>query len=161
MVPLHLYSPPLNYDPYRASLPSILSLLGLWLVLFIFFAILYVEVFGLTKWGGYETPTTNYYSLGNAMLMLSFQSTGCVNTLDFMAVADCKCLCTVERAGISTCTICRLSSSFRIQKFLLSLMIANWHTLGAQATRKTRLRMIVVALRGLCHSSLPGICSAW
>ena len=51
------------------------------MILFIFFAILYVEVFGLTKWGGKETPTTNYYSLGNAMLMLSFQSTGFVRIL--------------------------------------------------------------------------------
>ncbi|KAF9530724.1 Ion transport protein-domain-containing protein [Crepidotus variabilis] len=59
-----------------ASLPVILSLLGLWLILFIFFAILFVEVFGLTKWGGSETPTTNYYSLGSAMVMLAFQSTG-------------------------------------------------------------------------------------
>ena len=55
-----------------------MSLLGLWLVLFLFFAILYVEVFGLTKWGGVETPTTNYYSLGSALVMLSFQSTGFV-----------------------------------------------------------------------------------
>ncbi|KAF9039224.1 high-affinity cell membrane calcium channel [Panaeolus papilionaceus] len=59
-----------------ASLPVIFSLLGLWLVLFIFFAILFVEVFGLTKWGGAETPTTNYASLGSAMVMLAFQSTG-------------------------------------------------------------------------------------
>ncbi|KAH9475037.1 Calcium-channel protein cch1 [Psilocybe cubensis] len=59
-----------------SSLPVIFSLLGLWLVLFIFFAILYMEVFGLTKWGGAETPTTNYSSLGSALVMLAFQSTG-------------------------------------------------------------------------------------
>ena len=63
---------------FSASLPVILSLLGLWLVLFLFFAILYVEVFGLTKWGGVETRTTNYYSLGHALVMLAFQSTGFV-----------------------------------------------------------------------------------
>lgn len=61
-----------------ASLPIILSLLGLWLVLFLFFGIMYLEVFGLTKWGGVETPTTNYYSLGSALVMLAFQSTGFV-----------------------------------------------------------------------------------
>ena len=61
-----------------SSLPVIMSLLGLWLVLFLFFAILYVEVFGLTKWGGVETRTTNYYSLGDALVMLAFQSTGFV-----------------------------------------------------------------------------------
>ncbi|KAF8962909.1 high-affinity cell membrane calcium channel [Flammula alnicola] len=59
-----------------SSLPAIFSLLGLWLVLFIFFAILFLEVFGLTKWGGAETPTTNYSTLGSAMVMLAFQSTG-------------------------------------------------------------------------------------
>ena len=63
---------------YSDSLPVIASLLGFWLVLFLFFAILYVEVFGLTKWGGVETRTTNYYSLGNALVMLAFQSTGFV-----------------------------------------------------------------------------------
>ena len=63
---------------YSASLPSIMSLLGLWIVLFLFFAIMYVEVFGLTKWGGVETRTTNYYSLGDALVMLCFQSTGFV-----------------------------------------------------------------------------------
>ncbi|TFK38523.1 high-affinity cell membrane calcium channel [Crucibulum laeve] len=59
-----------------ASLPVILSLLGLWLILFIFFAILNVEVFGLTKWGGAENRNQNYFSLGSAMVMLAFQSTG-------------------------------------------------------------------------------------
>ncbi|KAF8151534.1 high-affinity cell membrane calcium channel [Crassisporium funariophilum] len=59
-----------------ASLPVILSLLGLWLVLFIFFAILFVEVFGMTKWGGAETATMNYSSLGSSLVMLAFQSTG-------------------------------------------------------------------------------------
>ncbi|KAF6754799.1 high-affinity cell membrane calcium channel [Ephemerocybe angulata] len=59
-----------------SSLPVILSLLGLWLILFIFFGILFVEVFGLTKWGGNETRTINYTSLGSALVMLAFQSTG-------------------------------------------------------------------------------------
>jgi hypothetical protein len=59
-------------------LPVILSLLGLWLILFIFFGILFVEVFGLTKWGGGESRTINYSSLGSALVMLAFQSTGYV-----------------------------------------------------------------------------------
>ncbi|KAG2002361.1 high-affinity cell membrane calcium channel, variant 2 [Coprinopsis cinerea AmutBmut pab1-1] len=59
-----------------SSLPVILSLLGLWLILFIFFGILFVEVFGLAKWGDYETRTTNFRSLGSALVMLAFQSTG-------------------------------------------------------------------------------------
>ncbi|KIM51695.1 hypothetical protein SCLCIDRAFT_33242 [Scleroderma citrinum Foug A] len=59
-----------------ASLPVILNLLGLWLVLFIFFAIMYMEVFGMTKWYSGESTLQNYQSIGNTLLMLSFMSTG-------------------------------------------------------------------------------------
>ena len=91
----------------RSSLPAIFSLLGLWLVLFIFFAILFVEVFGLTKWGGVETPVANYSSLGSAMVMLAFQSVGSV--LSFLL---CFMILTfdhgIARVGISICTISML-----------------------------------------------------
>jgi hypothetical protein len=59
-----------------ASLPTISSLLLLWLILFIFFGILYVEVFGMTKWDSAETRNQNYYSMGSALVMLTFMSTG-------------------------------------------------------------------------------------
>ncbi|KAF5368727.1 hypothetical protein D9757_010428 [Collybiopsis confluens] len=59
-----------------ASLPSILSLLLLWLILFMFFAILDVEVFGLTKWMTGENRLQNYSSIGSALVMLAFMSTG-------------------------------------------------------------------------------------
>ncbi|PFH47046.1 hypothetical protein AMATHDRAFT_77384 [Amanita thiersii Skay4041] len=59
-----------------ASLPAILSLLGLWLILFIFFGILFVEVFSMTKWGSGENRNQNYSSLGSALVMLAFMSTG-------------------------------------------------------------------------------------
>ncbi|KAI6015330.1 Ion transport protein-domain-containing protein [Pisolithus orientalis] len=59
-----------------ASLPVILNLLGLWLVVFLFFAIMYLEVFGMTKWFSGESNTQNYQSMGSALLMLSFMSTG-------------------------------------------------------------------------------------
>lgn len=62
----------------RSSLPVILSLLGLWLILFIFFGILFVEVFSLTKWGDNETRNQNYSSLGTALVMLAFMSAGYV-----------------------------------------------------------------------------------
>lgn len=62
----------------RSSLPVILSLLGLWLILFVFFGILFVEVFGLTKWGDNEDRNQNYASLGSALVMLAFMSAGCV-----------------------------------------------------------------------------------
>lgn len=59
-----------------ASLPVILSLLGLWLILFVFFGILYVEVFGLTKWGQGESRNQNYTTMGSALVMLAFMSVG-------------------------------------------------------------------------------------
>jgi hypothetical protein len=60
----------------RASLPVIVSLLSLWLILFIFFAILFVEVFGMTKWNSAETRSQNYSTMGSALVMLAFMSTG-------------------------------------------------------------------------------------
>ncbi|KAG6896195.1 hypothetical protein C0992_009768, partial [Termitomyces sp. T32_za158] len=59
-----------------ASLPVIISLLGLWLILFIFFAILFVEVFSLTKWNSGETRNKNYNSISSALVMLAFMSVG-------------------------------------------------------------------------------------
>ncbi|KAH7908813.1 Ion transport protein-domain-containing protein [Hygrophoropsis aurantiaca] len=59
-----------------ASMPVILSLLGLWLVLFLFFAIMYMEVFGMAKWNSAETRMQNYQTMGSALLMLAFMSTG-------------------------------------------------------------------------------------
>jgi hypothetical protein len=57
-------------------LPVIVSLLSLWLILFIFFAILFVEVFGMTKWHTAETRSQNYSTVGSALVMLAFMSTG-------------------------------------------------------------------------------------
>lgn len=52
--------------------------MGLWLILFMFFAILFVEVFALTKWGSGETQDQNYRSMASALVMLAFMSTGYV-----------------------------------------------------------------------------------
>ncbi|TDL23428.1 hypothetical protein BD410DRAFT_897507 [Rickenella mellea] len=59
-----------------ASLPIILSILALWFILFLFFGILFVEVFSLAKWQSAETRNQNYASLGSALVMLAFMSTG-------------------------------------------------------------------------------------
>ncbi|KAA1473328.1 hypothetical protein DENSPDRAFT_779605 [Dentipellis sp. KUC8613] len=59
-----------------ASLPVILSLLSLWLALFVFFAIMFVEVFSMTKWFSGEGRNQNYSSMGNALVMLAFMSSG-------------------------------------------------------------------------------------
>lgn len=61
---------------HSGSLPVILSLLGLWIILFLFFAILYVEVFSLTKWNSSEDWNRNYSSMANALVMLAFMTTG-------------------------------------------------------------------------------------
>ena len=61
---------------FSASLPVIVSLLSLWLVLFLFFAILYVEVFSMTKWNSGEGRNQNYSSMANALVMLAFMTTG-------------------------------------------------------------------------------------
>ncbi|KAF7416082.1 calcium channel protein [Pleurotus ostreatus] len=59
-----------------ASLRVILSLLGLWFILFLFFAILFLEVFSLTKWNSSEDRNQNFSSMGGALVMLAFMSTG-------------------------------------------------------------------------------------
>jgi hypothetical protein len=60
-----------------AAIPAIGNLFLLWAILFLFYAIMYIEVFGLTKQGNNAgSRFMNYYSLGNALLMLSFMSTG-------------------------------------------------------------------------------------
>jgi hypothetical protein len=61
-------------------LPVIFSLLSLWLVLFIFFGILFLEVFSLTKWNTAETPDQNYSTMGASLVMLVFMTTGCVRS---------------------------------------------------------------------------------
>ncbi|KAI0919913.1 hypothetical protein AcV5_001858 [Taiwanofungus camphoratus] len=59
-----------------ASLPVIISLLALWLILFFFFAILFMEVFSMTKWYSAETRNENYSTMSKALVMLAFMTTG-------------------------------------------------------------------------------------
>ncbi|KAH8105357.1 Ion transport protein-domain-containing protein [Cristinia sonorae] len=59
-----------------ASLPVIVSLLSLWLILFMFFGILFVEVFSMTKWNTGENRHQNYSTMSNALVMLAFMTTG-------------------------------------------------------------------------------------
>ncbi|THH14934.1 hypothetical protein EW146_g5467 [Bondarzewia mesenterica] len=59
-----------------SSLPVILSLLSLWVTFFLFFGILFVEVFSLTKWESGETQNQNYTTLGTALVMLAFMTSG-------------------------------------------------------------------------------------
>lgn len=61
-----------------SGFPAIASLLGLWLCFFLFFGLMFVEIFGLTKWGfiGPETYAKNFSSLPLALIFLSMMSTG-------------------------------------------------------------------------------------
>ncbi|EPS97893.1 hypothetical protein FOMPIDRAFT_1127618 [Fomitopsis schrenkii] len=59
-----------------ASLPVIISLLLLWIILFFFFAIMYIEVFSMTKWNSAETRNENYTTMSKALVMLAFMTTG-------------------------------------------------------------------------------------
>lgn len=68
----------ISFRLFRSSLPAIFSLLSLWLVLFMFFGILFVEVFSLTKWNTAETREQNYSTMGGALVMLAFMTTGSV-----------------------------------------------------------------------------------
>ena len=95
----------------RASLPVILSLLGLWLILFVFFAIMYMEVFGLTKWSTGETRNQNYSSMGSSLVMLAFMSVGWVSWCHFPA--ESLTLRFTAKAGTNTCTISMSVQQFR------------------------------------------------
>ncbi|KAJ7019630.1 Ion transport protein-domain-containing protein [Mycena alexandri] len=59
-----------------ASLPVIFSLLGLWFILFLFFAILFLEIFALTKWNTGESRSQNFSTMGSTLVMLTFFTTG-------------------------------------------------------------------------------------
>ncbi|BEI83049.1 hypothetical protein CcaverHIS002_0309170 [Cutaneotrichosporon cavernicola] len=60
-----------------ASLPAIGNLFMLWAVLFLFAAIIYLEVFGLTKQGpNAASRFQNYNTFVNSLIMLAFMSTG-------------------------------------------------------------------------------------
>ncbi|KAJ6583225.1 hypothetical protein B0H10DRAFT_2340382 [Mycena sp. CBHHK59/15] len=81
-----------------ASLPVILSLLGLWFILFLFFGILFLEVFALTKWNSAETRSQNFSTMGSSLVMLTFMSTG-AEGFSFIY------LISTARGGISICMI--------------------------------------------------------
>ncbi|KPV76292.1 uncharacterized protein RHOBADRAFT_52318 [Rhodotorula graminis WP1] len=59
-----------------ASLPALLNIFTLYSCLFLFYAIFYLEVFGLTRWESAETHLSNYYTFANTLVLLALQSTG-------------------------------------------------------------------------------------
>ncbi|KDN52688.1 hypothetical protein K437DRAFT_161584 [Tilletiaria anomala UBC 951] len=59
-----------------ASLPAILSLFALWVVLFLVWAILLLEVFGLTRWGPNETYAQSFSTFWASFVFLARMTTG-------------------------------------------------------------------------------------
>ncbi|KAF9116172.1 calcium channel protein [Mortierella sp. AM989] len=59
-----------------ASINSIASLFGVWLVVFAVYGIMFVEIFGLTAYGPNGDRNVNFRNIGNAMLMMARMSTG-------------------------------------------------------------------------------------
>ncbi|KAH7886746.1 Ion transport protein-domain-containing protein, partial [Phlebopus sp. FC_14] len=109
----------------RASLPVILSLLGLWLILFLFFAIMYMEVFGMTKWNSAETSAQNYQTMGSALVMLAFMSTGegWNQYMHDYAIAYPRCTIMFDAIGQTDCGSPAWAYSLFIAWNLLSMYI--------------------------------------
>jgi hypothetical protein len=63
-----------------SSLPTILSLLCIWLVLFVVYAIAMTQIFGLTRLGPNGTGTLNFRNISNALIVLFRMSLGYVQT---------------------------------------------------------------------------------
>ncbi len=59
-----------------ASLPSIGALFSIWIVLFIVWDLMFLEIFGLTRWGANETTNINFSTFWKSFVFLSFMSTG-------------------------------------------------------------------------------------
>ncbi|KAK9767738.1 calcium channel protein, variant 2 [Basidiobolus ranarum] len=59
-----------------SSLPSILSITGLYALVLVIYSILFQEIFGLVKYGVDTTPNSNFRSFGNSLLMAIRMTTG-------------------------------------------------------------------------------------
>ncbi|KAF9390345.1 calcium channel protein [Podila verticillata] len=59
-----------------ASIGSISSLFGVWLVVFAVYGIMFMEIFGLTTYGPNGSDHVNFRNVGNSLLMMARMSTG-------------------------------------------------------------------------------------
>ncbi|KAG0370046.1 calcium channel protein, partial [Gamsiella multidivaricata] len=59
-----------------ASIRSIASLFGVWLVVFAVYGIMFVEIFGLTSYGPNGSTHVNFRNFGTSLLMMARMSTG-------------------------------------------------------------------------------------
>lgn len=81
-----------------------MNVFGLWLALFLVWAIMFLEVFSLTKWQENETWMQNYSTFPRAMLMLTLMSTGWVQLLlvdsERLVGSDVRCNCLLLQRGM-------------------------------------------------------------
>ncbi|KAJ3560877.1 hypothetical protein NP233_g10548 [Leucocoprinus birnbaumii] len=66
------------FEITMSGISALLSLLGLWIILLLFFGLASVEIFGLTKWGDNEDRNQNFSTLGSALVMLFLHEYGYV-----------------------------------------------------------------------------------
>ncbi|KAF9351296.1 calcium channel protein, partial [Mortierella sp. AD094] len=88
-----------------ASFSSIASLFSVWLVVFAVYAVMFMEMFGLTSYGPHGGENVNFRNFGTTMLMMARMSTGegwndlmhdfalnppnCVNHRESYLISDC------------------------------------------------------------------------
>ncbi|ORZ05510.1 Ion transport protein-domain-containing protein [Lobosporangium transversale] len=93
------------FTTMAASIGSISSLLGVWLVVFAVYGIMFVEIFGLTSYGSNGSEHVNFRNIGTSLLMMARMSTGegwndlmhdfavekpsCVNKPENYLLSDC------------------------------------------------------------------------
>ena len=61
---------------HRISLPSIIDVTAVLALVFVLYAILLVEFFGLTRYGQYGNDQANFRNFQNAVLMMIRMTTG-------------------------------------------------------------------------------------
>jgi hypothetical protein len=64
------------FHAVQASLPSILNVSAIFMMVMCLFAMLFMEFFGLTKYGPYGNDHANFRSYGNSLLTLVRMTTG-------------------------------------------------------------------------------------
>jgi hypothetical protein len=66
----------LNSIAFSKSMPSIIQVSAVFMVVMCLFAMLFMEFFGLTKYGIYGTAHSSFRDYGNALLLLVRATTG-------------------------------------------------------------------------------------
>ena len=71
-----------------SSLPTIASLLCIWLVLFVVYAIAFTQIFGLTRLGPNSTGSLNFRTISNALVVLFRMSLGYDDSIPSLMISE-------------------------------------------------------------------------